>query len=119
MFSFFSLDCFQLGFLPRNIAKWVSPLWDIGFFGFSGFVYRDEVLAAASGGVSKKVQLMLHVSKAWYFSFSKCFPEFSVYTFMDVILMCCVGAALSCSIKYDETATCHCIKLSHCFNSEM
>ncbi|TXG54483.1 hypothetical protein EZV62_019739 [Acer yangbiense] len=53
-------DCVQVGFLPRNIAKWVSPLWDIGFFGFSGFVSRDEVLAAALGGFNKKIQLILH-----------------------------------------------------------
>ncbi|XP_048603106.1 uncharacterized protein LOC106422624 [Brassica napus] len=51
----------QLGFLPRNIAKWVSPLWDIGFFKFVGYVYRDEVLAAASCRSNQKVQLMLHV----------------------------------------------------------
>ncbi|KAJ0233830.1 Forkhead-associated domain-containing protein / FHA domain-containing protein [Hirschfeldia incana] len=51
----------QLGFLPRSIAKWVSPLWDIGFFKFVGYVYRDEVLAAASCRSNQKVQLMLHV----------------------------------------------------------
>ncbi|KAH0895500.1 hypothetical protein HID58_045068 [Brassica napus] len=51
----------QLGFLPRNIAKWVSPLWDIGSFKFVGYVYRDEVLAAASCRSNQKVQLMLHV----------------------------------------------------------
>ncbi|KAL1196822.1 hypothetical protein V5N11_024634 [Cardamine amara subsp. amara] len=51
----------QLGFLPRNIAKWVSPLWDIGFFKFVGYVYRDEVLGAASCRSNQKVQLMLHV----------------------------------------------------------
>ncbi|KAL0874772.1 hypothetical protein Bca101_024477 [Brassica carinata] len=57
-----SIDEFvQLGFLPRNIAKWVSPLWDIGFFKFVGYVYRDEVLAAASSRSNQKVQLMLHV----------------------------------------------------------
>ncbi|CAN8256942.1 unnamed protein product [Cochlearia groenlandica] len=56
-------DFVQLGFLPRNIAKWVSPLWDIGFFKFVGYVYRDEVLGAASCRSSEKVQLMLHVIK--------------------------------------------------------
>ncbi|KFK25125.1 hypothetical protein AALP_AA8G069400 [Arabis alpina] len=54
-------DCVQLGFLPRNIAKWVSPLWDSGFFKFVGYVYRDEVLGAASCRSDQKVQLMLHV----------------------------------------------------------
>ncbi|KAJ0052198.1 hypothetical protein Pint_01320 [Pistacia integerrima] len=60
-------DCVQLGFLPRNIAKWVSPLWDVGFIKFSGFVSSDNVLSAALGGINKKVQLILHVSQAWYF----------------------------------------------------
>ncbi|XP_023637563.1 uncharacterized protein LOC17883404 isoform X1 [Capsella rubella] len=54
-------DFVQLGFLPRNIAKWVSPLWDIGFFKFVGYVYRDEVLGAASCRSNQKVKLMLHV----------------------------------------------------------
>ncbi|KAA8540586.1 hypothetical protein F0562_024495 [Nyssa sinensis] len=38
-------DCIQLGFLPRNVAKWIAPLWDIGLFGFSGYIYRKQVLA--------------------------------------------------------------------------
>ncbi|XP_057970329.1 uncharacterized protein LOC131159439 isoform X2 [Malania oleifera] len=56
-------DCIQLGFLPRNIAKWVAPLWDIGFFKFSGYVHPDEVLAAALQGTNRKVQLILYVSQ--------------------------------------------------------
>ncbi|CAK7336886.1 unnamed protein product [Dovyalis caffra] len=48
-FSEGALDCIQLGFLPRNVAKWVSPLWDSGFFRFSGHVYSKEALAAALG----------------------------------------------------------------------
>lgn len=63
-------DFVQLGFLPRNIAKWVSPLWDIGFFKFVGYVYRDEVLGAASSRSNEKVQLMLHVLQAWYSSYA-------------------------------------------------
>ncbi|GAB4856227.1 hypothetical protein Ancab_014154 [Ancistrocladus abbreviatus] len=59
----FERDCVQLGFLPRNIAKWVSPLWDIGFFKFSGYVYPRETLAAALGGNNMKVQLILHISQ--------------------------------------------------------
>ncbi|KAE8694519.1 Forkhead-associated domain-containing protein / FHA domain-containing protein [Hibiscus syriacus] len=59
-------DCIQLGFLPRNVAKWVSPLWDMGFFEFHGYVYREEALTATFGGNNKKVQLILHVSQAWY-----------------------------------------------------
>ncbi|WRX18222.1 Forkhead-associated (FHA) domain - like 5 [Theobroma cacao] len=50
-------DCIQLGFLPRNVAKWVSPLWDMGFFEFHGYVYREEALTATFGGNNKKVQL--------------------------------------------------------------
>ncbi|OWM84822.1 hypothetical protein CDL15_Pgr027609 [Punica granatum] len=54
-------DCIQFGFLPRTVAKWVSPLWDGGFFRFSGFISPKEVLAAALGGDNKRVQLILHV----------------------------------------------------------
>ncbi|XP_044493341.1 uncharacterized protein LOC123216821 isoform X2 [Mangifera indica] len=61
-------DCVQLGFLPRNISKWVSPLWDAGFIKFSGFVSIDNVLAAALGEINKKVQLMLHVLQGPHFS---------------------------------------------------
>lgn len=56
-------DCVQLGFLPRNVAKWVSALWDVGFFRFSGYVYPKEALAAASGGNGMKVHLILQVSQ--------------------------------------------------------
>ncbi|XWS51535.1 hypothetical protein CRYUN_Cryun12cG0184400 [Craigia yunnanensis] len=56
-------DCIQLGFLSRNVAKWVSPLWDMGFFEFHGYVYREEALTATFGGNNKKVQLILHVSQ--------------------------------------------------------
>ncbi|XP_010546119.1 PREDICTED: uncharacterized protein LOC104818293 isoform X2 [Tarenaya hassleriana] len=61
-------DCVQLGFLPKNVAKWVSPLWDIGFFRFVGYVYRDEVLGAASRRSNQKVQLTLHVLQGVSFS---------------------------------------------------
>jgi len=59
-----SLDCIRVGFLPRNFAKWVSPLWDEGFFSFSGYVYPKEVLAAALGGNNKRVSLILHVFRS-------------------------------------------------------
>ncbi|GKV17466.1 hypothetical protein SLEP1_g27975 [Rubroshorea leprosula] len=62
------VDCIQLGFLPRNVAKWVSPLWDIGLFVFHGFLYCDEALAAAFGGNNMKVQLILLVSQGPCFS---------------------------------------------------
>ncbi|GAB2257602.1 hypothetical protein Droror1_Dr00013762 [Drosera rotundifolia] len=56
-------DCVQLGFLPRNVAKWVSPLWDIDFFIFSGYILPKEALAAAVGGTNEKVHLILQVSQ--------------------------------------------------------
>ncbi|XP_030553692.1 uncharacterized protein LOC115757546 isoform X2 [Rhodamnia argentea] len=59
--NLFKGDCIRIGFLPRNFAKWVSPLWDEGFFSFSGYVFPKEVLAAALGGNNKKVSLILHV----------------------------------------------------------
>ena len=65
---FFSIDCVQLGFLPRAVAKWVSPLWDIGFFRFCGYICPQEALAAAFGEENVKVQLILYVSQAWYFA---------------------------------------------------
>nr|CAB3484415.1 unnamed protein product [Digitaria exilis] len=58
----------QLGFLPREVAKWVAPLCDSGFFNFSGFIYPREALEAAFGVTNTKVQLLLYVSKG---------PEFS------------------------------------------
>lgn len=64
---FLGLDCVQLGFLPRNVAKWVSPLWDSGFFSFAGFVCPKDALAAAFWGNGPKVQLILHVSQVWCF----------------------------------------------------
>ncbi|KAI4343525.1 hypothetical protein L6164_010864 [Bauhinia variegata] len=60
-------DYVQLGFLPRNVAKWVSPLWDVGFFKFSGYVCPKEALAAALGENCKKVQLVLYVSRGQHF----------------------------------------------------
>lgn len=61
-------DCIQLGFLPRNVAKWVAPLWDIGFFKFSGYVHSQEALETALGRSNIKVRLVLCVSQG---------PEFS------------------------------------------
>ncbi|XVE63807.1 hypothetical protein DITRI_Ditri07aG0050100 [Diplodiscus trichospermus] len=56
-------DCIQLGFLPRNVAKWVSPLWDMGFFEFHGYVYREEALTATFGGNKKKGPSFFDMSK--------------------------------------------------------
>ncbi|GMJ00771.1 hypothetical protein like AT5G07400 [Hibiscus trionum] len=61
-------DCIQLGFLPRNVAKWVSPLWDMGIFEFHGYIYREKALTATFEGNIKKVQLILHVSQGPSFS---------------------------------------------------
>ncbi|KAL2342846.1 hypothetical protein Fmac_004131 [Flemingia macrophylla] len=63
----FEGDCVQLGFLPRNVAKWVSPLWDAGFFSFSGYVCPKEALAAALGENCNKLQLILNVSEGHHF----------------------------------------------------
>ncbi|KAL1364602.1 hypothetical protein AAHE18_03G228300 [Arachis hypogaea] len=60
-------DYVQLGFLPRNVAKWVSPLWDAGFLRFSGYVCPKEALAAALGENPNKVQLILNVSRGNHF----------------------------------------------------
>ncbi|XP_051206098.1 uncharacterized protein [Lolium perenne] len=47
-------DSVHLGFLPREVAKWVSPLSDMGFFEFSGFIYPREALEAAFGVTNTK-----------------------------------------------------------------
>ncbi|XP_042388370.1 uncharacterized protein LOC121980412 isoform X1 [Zingiber officinale] len=61
-------DFMQLGFLPRDVARWVSPLSDIGFFSFSAFIYPKEVIAAAIGERSMKIQLLINVSKGSRFT---------------------------------------------------
>lgn len=61
-------DCIQLGFLPRNCAKWVAALSDIGLFAFSAYVYPKEVLKAALEGSNNRVQLVLDVSQGPSFS---------------------------------------------------
>ncbi|KAK9734232.1 hypothetical protein RND81_04G124700, partial [Saponaria officinalis] len=58
-----AVNCVQLGCLPRTVAKWVSQLWDVGFFTFHGYVYPQEALAAASGESNTRVPLILHVSQ--------------------------------------------------------
>ncbi|XP_039125962.1 uncharacterized protein LOC120261995 isoform X2 [Dioscorea cayenensis subsp. rotundata] len=61
-------DCLQLGFLPRDVASWVSPLSDSGFFRFSAFIYPKEALAAALDESNMKAQLILYVSQGPKFS---------------------------------------------------
>ncbi|KAF3650889.1 hypothetical protein FXO38_16907 [Capsicum annuum] len=61
-------ECVQLGFLPKNYAKWVAPLSDSGIFVFSAYIFPSEVLSAALEGSSSKVQLILHVSQGPSFS---------------------------------------------------
>lgn len=53
--------CIQLGFLPRDVAKWVAPLSDVGWFAFSAYIHPNEVLACALEGSNNKVQLVLYV----------------------------------------------------------
>lgn len=61
-------ECVQLGFLPKNYAKWVALLSDSGIFVFSAYIFPNEVLSAALEGSSSKVQLILHVSQGPSFS---------------------------------------------------
>lgn len=56
----------QLGFLPRNVAKWVAPLSDSGIFAFSAYVRANEVLRAALEGSNNKVQSIIYVSQVYY-----------------------------------------------------
>ncbi|WOH09985.1 hypothetical protein DCAR_0729446 [Daucus carota subsp. sativus] len=65
--KFIEGDCIQLGFLPRNIAKWVAPLSDAGLFSFSAYIYRKDVLASALEGSNTKVTLILYVSQGTSF----------------------------------------------------
>ncbi|XP_011623559.1 LOW QUALITY PROTEIN: uncharacterized protein LOC18434585 [Amborella trichopoda] len=61
-------DYVQLGFLPRDVAKWVAPLCDADFFSFSAFVSPQEALAAALVGNNNKVHLLLYVFEGPKFS---------------------------------------------------
>ncbi|KAJ4961789.1 hypothetical protein NE237_021699 [Protea cynaroides] len=56
-------DYIQLGFLPRDVSKWVAPLCDIGVFRFSACIFPREVLAAALEGINSKVRLILYLSQ--------------------------------------------------------
>ncbi|KAJ0923705.1 putative phosphodiesterase I [Helianthus annuus] len=53
--------CIQVGFLPRDVAKWVAPLSDSGLFAFSAYIYPKEVLACALEGSNNKAHLILYV----------------------------------------------------------
>ncbi|KAK8926281.1 hypothetical protein KSP39_PZI018821 [Platanthera zijinensis] len=56
----------QLGFLPRDVAKWAAPLGDHGFLKLSGFVYPKEALAAALDGNNTKVQCLLSIAQLFF-----------------------------------------------------
>ncbi|PKA65403.1 tyrosyl-DNA phosphodiesterase 1 [Apostasia shenzhenica] len=62
------VDCVQLGFLPRDVAKWVSPLLDNSFLELSAFIHPKEALAAALDGKHAKVQCLLCVIEGPNFS---------------------------------------------------
>lgn len=64
-FAYCVIECVQLGFLPKNYAKWVAPLSDSGIFVFSAYIFPSEVLRAALEGSASKVQLILHVSQVF------------------------------------------------------
>lgn len=85
-FLLLSVDYIPLGFLPRNVAKWVSPLWDAGFFAFSGYVCPKEALAAALGENCKKVQLILNVSEVFGRVFYKTPSLLPLYMLLDIYI---------------------------------
>lgn len=121
-FLFLFVDYVQLGFLPRNVAKWVSPLWDAGFLAFSGYVYPKEALAAASGENSQKVQLILNVSEVcWTVSsiagidYCLCIYEL---IFIKVMSYELVGTSFPRYVKDDAIWTNCCFLFTHCFNSK-
>eukprot|EP01018_Ginkgo_biloba_P003635 Gb_16332 [translate_table: standard] len=51
----------HLGFLCKDAAKWIAPLWDGRIFSFAAYVWPQEVLEIASGRSNNKVQLALYV----------------------------------------------------------
>ncbi|XP_071703906.1 uncharacterized protein [Rutidosis leptorrhynchoides] len=59
--QFLDGGCIQIGFLPRDVAKWVAPLSDAGWFAFSAYIHPKEVLACALEGSNNKVHLILYV----------------------------------------------------------
>lgn len=61
-------DSVQLGFLPRDVAKWAAPLGDHGFLDFSAFVCPKDALAAALDGTNTKVQCLLSIAQGPMFS---------------------------------------------------
>ncbi|XP_020599057.1 uncharacterized protein LOC110038531 isoform X2 [Phalaenopsis equestris] len=61
-------DSVQLGFLPRDIAKWAAPLGDHGFLEFSAFVCPKDALAVALDGNNTKVHCLLLIAQGPKFS---------------------------------------------------
>ncbi|CAL5444292.1 unnamed protein product [Camellia sinensis] len=76
----------RLGFLPRNVAKWVAPLSDSGLFKFSVYVYSKEVLVTALEGSTIIVQMILYVSQTFLFRHIK----------SSAILTCFCNMFISC-----------------------
>ncbi|KAL8456910.1 hypothetical protein ACS0TY_034947 [Phlomoides rotata] len=63
-------DFVQLGFLPKNIAKWVAPLSDIGLFSFAAYIFPKEVLETAAEGSNKKGTSLSIISEATRLEYS-------------------------------------------------
>ncbi|XP_020680271.1 uncharacterized protein LOC110097942 [Dendrobium catenatum] len=61
-------DSVQLGFLPRDVAKWAAPLVDHGFLEIAAFVCPKEALAAALDGNNTKVKCLLSIAQGPKFS---------------------------------------------------
>ncbi|KZV21417.1 hypothetical protein F511_14949 [Dorcoceras hygrometricum] len=70
-------DIIQLGFLPRNIAKWVAPLSDNDLFAFSAYINPKEALSTVLEGADNKVKLILYVYAVWLRSSSWDGPSFT------------------------------------------
>ncbi|KVH99032.1 Forkhead-associated (FHA) domain-containing protein [Cynara cardunculus var. scolymus] len=76
--------CIQLGFLPRDVAKWVAPLSDVGWFAFSAYINPNEVLACALEGSNNKVHLILYGPK--FLNISKLSPPVLASAMCSLIL---------------------------------
>ncbi|XP_057858542.2 uncharacterized protein LOC131067524 isoform X2 [Cryptomeria japonica] len=65
---FLDSNSVNLGFLPKDVAKWIAPLWDAAIFNFAAYVCPHEALETASGRSNNKVNLILDVFMGQNFS---------------------------------------------------
>ncbi|KAF6137714.1 hypothetical protein GIB67_003193 [Kingdonia uniflora] len=57
-------DYIQLGFMPKDVAKWVAPLCDAGLFSFSGYILSERSTCSCFGGKQQQSTMILYVSQA-------------------------------------------------------